>query len=252
MNRCLKFLPVLLVVLVTSCASKKDLSSRLPIEPANEPVASIAIIQEVPVVYTSIPEVASKSTVVILGRVAAPREILNTARVPGEPGKPDPQNYSVGQVYEVKVDEYLLGEGPKTIYVIQHQGMMDTRDGPPTEAQIEQTIGKSGVQPLRTNVEYLMFLRSSNHIFVGYSKDEIFGGTGHPWLFDVSNPDCIRPVDSLEYVHFYFPPLEFDDFTTLLKTPLLDAVPNEDVVYPTPPAGSMFCPENGGVTPPYP
>jgi hypothetical protein len=93
---------------------------------------------DIPVVYFSIPELSTKSDLIIIGQATATKEIINTARIPDDPTKPDPECFSIGQIYEIRVDDHLKGSSAKIIYVPQHQGFLSTPSGPPTVEQIAE------------------------------------------------------------------------------------------------------------------
>jgi hypothetical protein len=205
--------------------------------------------QEIPVVYTSIPEISSNSDVIVIGRVSDAKEIVNTAREPGEASKADPDYFSIGQIYEVQVDEYLKGEGEKVIYVVQHEGFLSTKDKQPGETEINEAKKDYGAVPLNPDKTYLMFLRYSRHRYENYPQGAILIQAGHPWLFDYSEPGCVRVVEPLSELYPYFPPLPSPEFIDLIhKTPteFQNGAP-----YPTP-SNNSLCPQSPDQSEPYP
>jgi hypothetical protein len=51
-----------------------------------------------------------------------------------------------------------------------------------------------------------MFLRSTLYPLGSYSQDQLFTAVGHPWLFDLSNLNCVHPLDSIDVVRKSFEP----------------------------------------------
>jgi hypothetical protein len=83
--------------------------------PAQDSEPSLMMSVPSMVYYGSFYELTEQADIVIIGQAQEAKEIVNAARVPGDPAKPDADHFGVGQIYEVRVDEYQKGDGPKII-----------------------------------------------------------------------------------------------------------------------------------------
>lgn len=241
---------LLFVLLLSGCISKTEGGAYVA---PNAPLVTSVSVQEVPVVYTSLAEISSKADVIAIASAMAEKEIVNTARDPDDPNQPDSQYFSVGQVFEVEVEEYVIGGGPKIIYVIQNQGFLVTRDGQPTTADINKATADYNYTPISLGRKYLMFLRRARPVYENYAEKELFGGIGHPWLFDLSNPDCVRPEDAVDIFRFY-PPQPLAEIRRSIAVSLGVEEPG-GIAYPTAGVASPCTSEilTGGPYPyPYP
>lgn len=214
----------------------------------SQQVAHVA--QEVPVVYYSIKEITNKSDLILIGQVIEAKEILNTARDPADPTKPDAKYFSIGQVYTVQVEECLKGDGPKTLHIIQHRGFLVLEgEKIPGAAELEKAQKESGVEPLDLHRKYLMFLRASAHVYQGYEGESLYVGVAHPWLFIFADSNCVQVEDSIEALSSYFPPQPYATLYTQIEAAIAGREPADEAVYP-PPFDNQLCPADGSQ--PYP
>ena len=133
-----------------------------------------------------------QSTIIVSGQASAQKEILNIARDVNDHNKPDPNILGVGQVYQFEVDQYIKGNGPKTIYIVQSEGFLsgDQVGLNLNDANIEKARSQEKYIPIRLNNPYILFLVSS----VGFpALKNYYRGTIQPWRFDISNPDKVIP-----------------------------------------------------------
>ena len=208
------------------------------------------IINEVPVIYTSIPELSSKSDTIIIGKIIATGEIINTARDFDDPAKPDPDYFSVGQIYEVDVEQYLKGDGDKIINILQNQGFLITRSKAPTTSEIERAMAEYDYVQLRPGQTYLFFINTAQNEYGEFTKEKLFAGVGHPWLFDMTDPECVQPLDTLEVIYAYFPPRPLTTFINQLIKPFDQSSQLESLPYPPPETLNTTCPIKSSA--PYP
>lgn len=174
--------------------------------PAQDSEPSLMMSAPSMVYYGSFYELTEQADIVIIGQAQEAKEIVNAARVPGDPAKPDADHFGVGQIYEVRVDEYQKGDGPKTIYVLFARGLMSVKDGQaPSVEEIENVQKASGVAPLDPAKRYLMFLNRSTHIYSGYEDTGVYVSIAHPWLFELSDPNCVRYQDANDFQGNYLP-----------------------------------------------
>jgi hypothetical protein len=253
-----RFMNILIILcmiclLTAACSSPSSVPAGAESKESTATLESITyVIEDVPVIYTSIPEISSKSNAIVIGQPVAIKEVVNTALDNGNPAKPDPDLYSIGQIYEVRVDSYLKGDGGKIIFVIQSQGVLVTKSGPPTIEEIGKAQNQHDHIPLGLNKKYVMFLRSSRRVYEGYPNDDVFFGVGHPWLFDLSDPECIRPEDSLVSIYRYYPPQPLSELIKKIDEPFSPSEAQGAVPYPGP--ESMYiCPDEAtSKSTPYP
>jgi hypothetical protein len=176
-------------------------------------------IQEIPVIYTSYREIVNQSDAIVIGRPTRAKEILDTARDPNDPTRPDPNHFGVGQVYEVQVDGYLKGDGPLSIAVIQNHGLISTKTKELTEDDFEQARKRERILTLATGRRYVMFLVFSEYDLDDYPKGELLIGRGHPWRFEITGSGCVRLEDELPEMERYFPAQPLDEFVKFIQDP---------------------------------
>jgi len=225
-----------------------------PNAPGIETTAAMVSISSVTqgsyVAYFSIPELSYQADIIILGNPTSILDQINMARDVENPTKPDPEYYGVGQIFEIQVEEYLKGSGEKYINLIQSQGFLVTRDGPPKVEEIENSKDPKEYVPLVLGKTYLMFLHSSQNRYVEFSKDPIYSGIAHPWLFDPSNPECVRVLDTIEEISRYFPPRPLSEFILQIYQPL-SPVSHGIIPYP-PVVDTSHCPVDSRYSYPIP
>jgi hypothetical protein len=161
------------------------------------------------VVYPTFAELASDSDIIVEARVKSILDIVNTARDLDDHAKPDPNYFGIGQVYELEVDSYLKGTGPETIFYVENQGFISNK-GTPHAEDIEREKSKSEGKdyiPLRANQTYLLFLRvlDQGYRIGSYDAESLYAGTGHPWQYNLEDPNCVRVEDILQEMALYFP-----------------------------------------------
>lgn len=223
-----------------------------PTETTSTPEVVTTMIYEVPVFYASIPELSSQSSTIIIGKIISAGEIINTVR-DVDPSKPDPNNFGIGQIYEVEVERYLKGNGEKFIKIVQNQGDIVTGLETPTTAQIEKAKAEADYILLSINQRLLMFLENPFFKFGEYAKGPLFFGVGHPWLFDITDPECVRPIDTLQGVYKYFPPQPFPAFVKQIDEPFDPSRQLEALPYPPPEPEPLYsCTNNNKSSEPYP
>ena len=76
------------------------------------------------VVYPTFAEIAADSDIIVAAHIKSSLDIVNTARDIDDHAKPDPNYFSIGQVYELEIDSYLKGTGPETIFYVENQGFI--------------------------------------------------------------------------------------------------------------------------------
>jgi len=163
--------------------------------------------------YKSIPEIAHKADIIVIGMVTAEKDIINTSRDPRDPSKPSSKIFGIGQVYSVQIERYIKGNGDKTIPLVLGMGSIPTKDniGTPNPTEIEHTKAANiniAYVPLSINRPYLMFLRvidKNKYALDGYYSNELYAGVLPSfWRYDITDPACARP----ESIHSnkYFPP----------------------------------------------
>jgi len=202
------------------------------------------------VTYRSIPELSYHSDIVVIARILAEEELINTARDPIDISQPAQNIFSLSQIYKVKVDRYLKGDGPPTLLLVQNQGMLPLaqNEKAPDPELIERTREFNRGREytlLRQNHPYLMFLRvldKHNYQLGKYNSRDLFTGTNAIWLFDLANPPCAQPENVTSSVKF--PPRILDELLVEIASPF---DPDRPEAYVTTPRSSEAC-----ATQPYP
>ncbi|MEW5871058.1 MAG: hypothetical protein AB1894_17420 [Chloroflexota bacterium] len=213
-------IPVILCLLLASCKSSTLTNNEYSPTPRNEitPATSV-FVQESAVVYTTFQEIVDNSDVILIGEPTDKMGIVNTARDPKDLSKEDPEIFSIGQVYRVRVENYLVGDGPNDILVIQHLGMIRPLSLEITDADIDEALKSFSNLPLTLDRQYIMFLSFASFDYGGYKKDNLYFGSGHPWRFEITSSGCVQLEDSFRELSEYFPLQTFDDFVLKINNP---------------------------------
>jgi hypothetical protein len=230
---------LVILIFVTSCTKTGQTN-----EGTNgnaSPTLSYTIVRESQVVYRSMNELFSESDLIITGKLIAEMETINTARDPDDNKKEHPTMYSIGQIYEVEITSIIQGKAPKTIYVVQYQGTFNKNETVPDKNYIELIQKSFGIIPMTIGRNYMMYLHSSPYYYDIYSPDILYGGIGHPWLFDLTNPDCVSVEDSNSLIKDLFPPISYDAIITTIQMEKNGINPSTDNGYPAPLEKSSLC-----------
>lgn len=203
-TRCL--ILILLSVLIISCQAQN------PVSPDTTYPSQIRTSsQSSYVFYKSYQEMAAVSDAVVLGRPTGEIGIVNTSRNISDVSKPAADNFGVGQVYEFSVDEYLQGDGPKTVFIVQNQGsiILSQEKQIPSPEEFNSAKEEWGGYKLAIGQRYLIFLFKFDYEYVDYPKDSIFGMCGHPGRFIITDKDCVILEDEAG-LESYYPPVSLD------------------------------------------
>lgn len=172
------------------------------------------------IVAHSMKELVDKSIIIVSGKASALKEVINMARDVNDNNKTDPNLLRLGQVYQFEVDQYLKGNGPKTIYIVQPEGFLggDQVGINLNDANIEKARSQEIYIPLRLNNPYILFLEALN----GFpSLKNYYTGAIFPWRFDISNPDLVIPESPWEGALQAFPPRKASDLLAQITNPEL-------------------------------
>jgi len=216
-----------------------------------EPVSPVAYsTRSSSVTYRSIPELSYHSDIVVIARILAEEELINTARDPLDISQPAQDIFSLSQIYKVKVDRYLKGDGPPTLLLVQNQGMIplaQNKKAPDPELieRIRELNRGTEYTLLRQNHPYLMFLRvldKYNYQLGKYNSSDLFTGANAIWLYDLANPPCAQPENVTTSTKF--PPRILDELLAEIASPF---DPDHPEAYVTTPRSTEAC-----ATYPYP
>jgi len=138
---------------------------------------------------------------------------------PNDPTKQDPEYFGIGQVYEVEISSYIKGEGPKSLYVIQNQGIVNRDLHKLSDDDIERAQKMSKVIPLSINEQYVLFLHPASYSYGKFPLEQLVVGRGHPWVFRINELDCVQIEDSIANVLRYFPARTLDEFIGSIRNP---------------------------------
>ena len=102
------FMSMVLLVFTTSCSVEET-----PIE-TDKPSAAQeekTVVESIGsyVVYPTFADLAFNSDIIVIVQAKSTLDIVNTARDIDDHSKPDPNYFSIGQVYELKIESYLSG-----------------------------------------------------------------------------------------------------------------------------------------------
>jgi len=227
---------LLLVACNTSYVEESDDSTVVGSDPTvttDELDVTTYVVEEVPVAYTSIPELSNMSDIIIIGKIISAGNIINMARDVNT-AKPDPNYFGIGQTYKVEIESYLKGDGDKIIEFVQYQGFIITGLTNPPIDEIEKVKSETDYIHLDKNQKLLMFLDKSPYEYREYTRAPLFISVGHPSLFDITDPECVQPLDTLIDIHKYFPPKSFITFAQQINEPFDVSSKPEAFPYPPP------------------
>ena len=140
--------------------------------------STTAIVSSAYVTADSVEDLASRSSVVVIGTVtsAKPERLEIPGELPGNPGKPDPNYTGVARVYEIEVERYMKGAEGSTLQVVQFEGSIVSIGG-----QVREVQWKSAGYPLTTGTRYLLFLIPQGQV------PDLWLGTAQPFRFTLSD-----------------------------------------------------------------
>jgi hypothetical protein len=197
------------------------------------------------VIHASFPELAYYSDIIVIARPISAVDIVNTSRDVTDDSKPDPNQFSINVVYELEIEEYLVGDGPETILLAQNQGRItQTKGRTPSPNEIRQ-VALSGRQsknpPLRLGTKYLMFLRNpdaEDYAFDGYrssyNASDLYSLLLPPRAFNLANPNCVYPELPIMGYISSFPPMPLNDIIVEMEKPFDPQDPAASIPYPAP------------------
>lgn len=243
-NRIAVILTFIFVSLVVGSCRTEGLTS---VEPTLTP-KMMEKSQSSYVVFRNYKELSEASDVVLIGRPVKELEVINTARDPSDSSRPAPHDFVVGQVYEISVDDYLKGSGPKTVYVIQYQGDITSMQSGQTLTPEEISAAKQewGGYALKIGQRYLLFLFRFKYDYGAYPMDITFGIQIHPGRFLLTDKDCVVLEDEAG-LEAYYPPV----FLQTVREQL-DRGGEDATVGAYPPPEGDGCAEPSGDSLPYP
>lgn len=131
----------------------------------------------------SLDDLVRQSSVIVVATLSAVGETVNLARDPNDPARPDPEFFSLGQVYQVEVQRYMKGNGSTALKAVQAEGFMPNPPATMAAADIERLKRGYKYIPLHGSTTYLLFLRPLGGFpaATGYLT-----GPAQPWRFTLS------------------------------------------------------------------
>lgn len=190
------------------------------VEPAPTPTYAcpddIPITVEDPAIIWSLEERVEISPMIVIGRVEAEAGIVNTVRLEEAPTTPDPNDFGLGQVYRVNVEEYIRGSGPATLNVVNAEGYLPSRDGSPVElpeSDAELDCIRAAYQsylPLQVGERYLFFLQTAEYF--DPDVEYAFTSLGHPWRYLLPEGGQGRPESPYQEANDAYPVMPSEEF----------------------------------------
>lgn len=177
----------------------------------------IQVVNDVPVLNLSFSELVKKADVIVIGQAVQAAGQVNLAREPANFDQPDPKRTAVGQVYRIQVEQWLKGKGEPEIFFALFQGDALQAQEPVASGETVWNSDGSGDIPLTLGQKYLFFLVDPKHKLEGYEKGTIFLSSGHPTVFDVSNPGYVQIEDQYIDLVKYFPPRSLEEIINLIE-----------------------------------
>lgn len=225
------FLLSCLVIAVYGCTNKSTTDARA----TSTTIPSTAYTISSQVIATSIQQLTHYADIVAIGRIVSKEKVVNSARDPSDPTKPDTQYYSINRVYKVEVEQVIKGEKLQSLLLAQYQGSLPLTSGKePSTAEIESEIQRNEQKtfiPLSFEKHYLFFIRildKLNYDMNGYSSSDLYGGVLiEPWLFEITDTGMVVPETLLSRPEEFFPPLALNAFLEAISQPYVPGqIPN--------------------------
>lgn len=204
------FLIAIATIFILAACGNSDSEVQTKPDPLAETASDYepAVVSADPLIVTSLEELVDASPIIVIGEVQEEAEVINTVRLAEDPSKPDPYFFGVGQVYRVKVEEYLKGSGPSNLNVVNQEGYLTSRDGPVSPPTSKSDIDRikrayQDYHPLRQGERYLFFVRSAT----GFDPSLNYVGMslGSPWRFTLPKDGHAWPDTPFEEALALYP-----------------------------------------------
>jgi hypothetical protein len=175
-------------------------------------------------------ELSDTVQIIVIRELTDILDSINIARDDEDPTRTSSTRYEIGQIYQVRVIEYLKGNGDATIDVIQVEGFLNQKE-PRNPESIAKAKQQSESVPLNYGKRYLLFLSQ----LIGFPEQNYFIGPIQPWRFDITNPDQVIPESPWEYARSAFPPVALSQVREQIAHPELDIIHTpQSEIYPAP------------------
>jgi len=204
-----------------------------------------------PVTANSMPELVARSEVIVVAQVSGIAEVINMSRDQVNPDVPDPNDFEIGQIYNLTVQRYLKGGGDNAIKIMQAEGGILLNQATPSPDIIKEAKSYDNYFHVhfQTGVKYLFFLKSLKAF---YGKD-YFNGAIHPWVWSLPDGGNAGPLTATEYIGANFPSKPSASLLLYVQqvvsqNPTIPARPNTATLIPTtPPSNTTPAPNGNGI-----
>ena len=189
-------------------------------------------------------ELASKSSLILVGEVEQTNQVLNLARNADDISTSDPDILNLGQVYQVKPSSILKEEKPVelgSLFIVQPEGFLirsiEQRGKPVLENEIQLARQQTDHRAFVPGHSYLFFLEPLR----GFDNQMYFVGVAHPWRFDATDPGNVVPESPWEGATRAFPPLPLREVLREIGYAPIPIATDVESPLPTPqPDGTSF------------
>ncbi|MGB8955534.1 MAG: hypothetical protein WCC10_09175 [Tumebacillaceae bacterium] len=141
-------------------------------------------------VYSDLKDLREACDLIFVGTVEGTTGTRNLARDPKNPELEDPNVYSEGIDYKVKVDEVLKGQADSSVTVIVQK---QSKPGPDKPMQIDEHY-----IPLDAGGAYIFFVRKS-------TISNRYFSAGDPFFFKIENNKAVLKSTEKELLKIYQP-----------------------------------------------
>jgi hypothetical protein len=204
---------IFIVIFFVAGCSPEPVRVFSPISESYEPHAATKTSQSLSsssyVTARTFQELASKSSLIVIGQVEQTSQVLNLARNVDDISKSDPNIVNLGQVYRIKLFSILKGEKltkSGSLFIVQPEGFLiravEQRGRPVTENEIQLARQQTDHRAFVPGHSYLLFLEPLH----GFDNQMYFVGVAHPWRFDVTDPENVIPESPWDGATRAFPP----------------------------------------------
>lgn len=166
---------------------------------------------------TNLPkELVANTPIIAVVTVIGEGPIVNLARSSNDLSQPSPNQFAIGQVYQVKVEQYLRGQDAATLNIIQDEGIVP-EDMPKTQENIDKGKVFSKIPPLSAGSRFVMFL-VPDPIF---TAQHYFDGNSQPWLFALTSSGNAQVQTPATRIIEDYPTMSTTDFLNEVKQLIL-------------------------------
>lgn len=150
-----------------------------PTQATADQASTVGVHKSYVITIHSLADRVAQSDVIVIGEIAGIGKMFNAARDPEDDTKPATDRFGIGQEYQVRVKQYLKGNGSSNLIVVQGEGTVRLPPEAVTAQDIMQARSLDDSPPFQQGASYLLFLDHTT-IFDG---QDYYAGFDEPWRY---------------------------------------------------------------------